>query len=619
MTSSPIDPPPTPPDPGTPAPEPETPAPEEAAPETPAPMTGEPETLAVGPVDGPGQRRRAGRIVGIAVGAALVALGAAYAVGYALAGDRLPKHATVEGVAVGGLDPAAATETLRTALRPRATAPIRLEIAGEKAELEPAAAGLAIDYPASVAAAGGARSLDPRTIYRVLTGGSETPAIRIVDDAALAAAVGKLAADHDRAPENATLAYEGRTVVTEDGKQGVSVDADGAAAAIVDAYPSAAVVPVPATVTDPEITTAAVAAAVRDLARPAVAAPIAVRAGGAGSFEIGPSVIASALSFEPTDGALAPVLNAKRLRKALDDDIARLRLSDHRNATVRLVKGKPTVIPSSDGTDIAAPDLAAAVRPALSKPKGERTVSVKLSGAPAEFSTDDARKLKIAEVTGQFTTYFPYAYYRNVNIARAAEKIDGTVLKPGETFSLNKIVGERTKANGFVEGYIISGGKFKKELGGGVSQSATTTFNAMFFAGLQDVRHQPHTLYIDRYPAGREATVAWPNLDLRFRNNTDYGVLVQAYVKKGTPSRKGSITVKMWSTKTWDKVSSSALVRSNYTTGRDLTDRSASCEPQAPVQGFTVSYSRLFYRDGTVVRREPFRWTYAPTDRIICR
>ena len=119
-------------------------------------------------------------------------------------------------------------------------------------------------------------------------------------------------------------------------------------------------------------------------------------------------------------------------------------------------------------------------------------------------------------MTGQFTTYFPYLEYRNVNIGRAAELINGTVLKPGETFSLNGVVGERTRANGFTEGFIIQGGKFKKELGGGVSQSATTTYNAMFFAGLKDIEHQPHTLYIDRYPPGREATVAWPSLDLKF-------------------------------------------------------------------------------------------------------
>jgi vancomycin resistance protein YoaR len=254
----------------------------------------------------------------------------------------------------------------------------------------------------------------------------------------------------------------------------------------------------------------------------------------------------------------------------------------------------------------------------LTKNGKQRTADVELTGAKAKFSTSDAEQLGIKRVTGEFTTYFPYATYRNVNIGRAAELINGTVLKPGDTFSLNGIVGERTKGNGFVEGSIIKGGKFKKELGGGVSQSATTTYNAMFFAGLKDIEHQPHTLYIDRYPAGREATVAWPGLDLKFQNDTDYGVLVQAYVKKSTPGSKGSITVKMWSTKTYDEVDSSKLARSNFTTGRDITDDDPECEPQAPAQGFDVNYSRIFRNDGEVVKTEKFFWRYAPTDRIRC-
>ena len=246
-------------------------------------------------------------------------------------------------------------------------------------------------------------------------------------------------------------------------------------------------------------------------------------------------------------------------------------------------------------------------------------MSVQLTGAKASFSTAEAKKLGIKQVTGQFTTYFPYLPYRNVNIGRAAALINGTLLKPGEIFSLNQVVGERTKANGFTEGYIIKAGRFRKELGGGVSQSATTTFNAMFFAGLKDVFHKPHGLYIDRYPAGREATVAWPSLDLKFQNDTKYGVLVQAYVVKGTPSRRGSITVKMWSTKTYDKIVATKPIKSNFTSGRDITDDSKDCEPTSPVQGFDVRYQRLFYQNGSVVRRENFSWTYAPTDKVTCK
>jgi len=276
------------------------------------------------------------------------------------------------------------------------------------------------------------------------------------------------------------------------------------------------------------------------------------------------------------------------------------------------------VVPAVDGTRVEAQALARAVEPVLTLKGDERTADVELTGAKAAFSTEDAERLGITEVTGQFTTYFPYAEYRNVNIGRAAKLINGTLLKPGETFSLNGVVGERTKANGFTEGFIINGGKFQRELGGGVSQSATTTYNAMFFAGLKDVEHQPHTLYIDRYPPGREATVAWPDLDLKFQNDTRYGVLVQASTVRSTPGRRGSITVRMWSTKTYDKVESSALAKSNFTSGRDLVDTSSSCEPQAPAQGFDVRYSRLFYRGGEVVKRERFSWRYGPTDRIRC-
>jgi vancomycin resistance protein YoaR len=92
----------------------------------------------------------------------------------------------------------------------------------------------------------------------------------------------------------------------------------------------------------------------------------------------------------------------------------------------------------------------------------------------------------------RFTTDFPHSPYRNTNLGRAAELIDGTILEPGETFSLNDTVGERTAANGFTKGIIISNGVFKEDFGGGVSQVATTTFNAAFFAGLEDVEHKPH-------------------------------------------------------------------------------------------------------------------------------
>lgn len=572
------------------------------------------------PSDRPARGKRSGVVAALIGGALVLVVGAVYLVGYLMAGDKLPRDAQIAGIAVGGLSTDAAVQKLRTELGPRAGAPIAVTVGDQKTEVSPAAAGLGVDYAASVELAGGGRSLDPRHIWRVLTGGAEIDPVVVTDQAALEAAVAALAKDVNQEPKDATLAFDGSKVKQTKGEDGVALDTSGAAAALEDAFlGSVDPVELPADVTEPQITTAEVSALATSYAKPAVSGPVTLRAGEAGSFTVTPAMIGESVSFVAADGTLKPRLDAGKLRKVADDAVAKVELKKPRNATVRLVDGKPKVIPAVNGTTVSAADLAAAVEPVITKTGKERTADVALTGAKAAFSTEDAEKLGIRKVTGQFTTRFPYATYRNVNIGRAAELINNTVLKPGDTFSLNGIVGERTAENGFVEGYIISGGKFKKELGGGVSQSATTTFNAMFFAGLKDIQHQPHTLYIDRYPPGREATVAWPTLDLKFQNNTKYGVLVQAYVKKATPSSQGSITVKMWSTKTYDEIDSTPLRKSNFTTGRDITDDDPKCEPQAPVQGFTVNYSRIFRNDGKVVKTEPFRWTYAPTDRITCR
>lgn len=573
------------------------------------------------PADPTPTSKRAGVIAAIVAGAVVALVGAVYLAGYVMAGDKLPRDARVAGVAVGGLTTAQAAEKLETELADRAAAPIDVVVGDEEDEVSPAAAGLTVDYAASVELAGGGRSLDPRHIWQVLTGGSDTDPVVTTDAAKLSAAVDALAETMNRDPRDAKLSFDDGKVVQTKGVDGVALDTAASAIAIEQAFLGTATTPIelPAQVSEPAITTAEVSELATSYAKPAVSGPVTVKAGAAGSFEVTPAMIGDAISFVATDGTLKPQLDPDKLREVADDAVSTVELKKPRDATVKLSDGKPKVVPAVNGTTVSAANLAAAVEPVLAKTGKERTADVELTGAKASFTTEDAENLAIKQVTGEFTTYFPYATYRNVNIGRAAELINGTVLKPGDTFSLNGIVGERTAKNGFVEGYIIQGGKFKKELGGGVSQSATTTFNAMFFAGLTDIQHQPHTLYIDRYPPGREATVAWPTLDLKFKNDTKYGVLVQAYVKKATPSSKGSITVKMWSSKTYDKISSSALKKSNFTSGRDITDDDPTCEPQAPVQGFDVNYSRIFANDGKTVKTEKFFWRYAPTDRITCK
>ena len=113
------------------------------------------------------------------------------------------------------------------------------------------------------------------------------------------------------------------------------------------------------------------------------------------------------------------------------------------------------------------------------------------------------------------------------NIKLASRIINGTYIPPGEQFSMNGILGERTAAKGYIEAGIIRGGRAATSYGGGISQVSTTIFNAAFFSGMQLDAWTPHYYYISRYPEGREATISWPDLHNKFTNTTDGGVLIQ--------------------------------------------------------------------------------------------
>ena len=255
----------------------------------------------------------------------------------------------------------------------------------------------------------------------------------------------------------------------------------------------------------------------------------------------------------------------------------------------------------------------------LTKSGSERTITVDSVAAQPELTTAEVRELGIKERVSTFTTNFPHADYRNVNLGRAAELVDGTLLEPGETFSLNETVGERTAENGFAKGFIIADGVYREDFGGGVSQVATTTFNAAFFAGLEDVEHKPHSFYIDRYPVGREATVAWGAVDLKFKNTTPYGVLIKAHLDRSTPSTQGAMTVSMWSTKYWD-IKATQSGRYNTTPPKTRYLDGPECVPNEGYSGFDIDVHRLFYRAGSskLHHRETMHTRYTPSDTVIC-
>ncbi len=549
-------------------------------------------------------------------GGAVVLLGGAYLAGYALAGDNVPRNASVAGVVIGGLSAEAAAEKLRSELSPRLSRPLQVTAGDHTLRTTASELGLGIDYAATVANAGAGRSWNPVAIVTTLTGGGEHRPVVTRDDAKLASAVDQLAQEGDVEPTDAGLTVRGTTVVRSEGAPGVSVQRPQTADALAEQFVDSTEVSAVVVRTEPRVSTAEADRVAGTIGRQALASPITVRTGASGSFELSPAMIAAGLSFEPAESTLKARLDARKLIKAAAGPIKGLGLKQPKDAVVTLAGGKPAIIPSADGVGLDPSALATAALGVLDRPAG-RSITVPATTQKAAFSTDDAKSLGVKEITGTFTTYYPGSAYRVNNIGKAARLVNGTFLKPGETFSMNATLGKRTAAAGWMAGGGIEGGQIKTLLGGGISQATTTTFNAIFFAGLEDIYHKPHSLYFSRYPVGREATLDWVSVDMKFRNDSPHGVLLQAWTT-GKVGQTGSVTVRVWSTKRYT-VKASSPVRSNYRgPGAVRYDSSPGCVPQSAMSGFDVRFNRLFYQGKKLVKSEPFFWRYNTLTPVVC-
>lgn len=572
------------------------------------------------PADAPRPRpeRKGGWAVVVTLVGLLVIFGGAYAAAYYVAGDKVPRGTTVAGVEIGGLRQDAAVVALEDGLAPLVARDLRVRVGDQEGNVAPAAAGLSVDYAASVAAAGGERSWSPGRLWTYFTGGEDLDAVVLVDDAAMTSALDGVSADFGTPPQDAGVSFKGTRIRTTPAATGQAVDPVTGRGALVAAFlADDPIAELTVETTQPDVTDDDAQAFVDDFANPAVSAPIKLRFGKSPVL-LRPQDYTAAITVSVVDGELTPQVDDKVLDKLLER-----RTGDPGapvDATVRLVNGRPKVVPAKPGVTFESDAVVAAFLAVVDQPAGERTATVESTVSEPEFTTKDAKALGVKEKVSSFTTYYPHADYRNTNIGRAAELVNGTLLKPGDVFSLNGVVGERTRENGFTEGFIISNGIFKEDLGGGVSQMATTTFNAMFFAGLKDIEHKPHSFYIDRYPVGREATVAWPTVDLKFENDTPYGVLIQATVTPSTPSTSGVVTVSMWSTKYWD-ITTKTGERYNFTSPATRTLDTPDCYPNTGYGGFDINVWRYFRKPGSsdLVRSEKFHTTYTPSDTVICK
>jgi vancomycin resistance protein YoaR len=327
-------------------------------------------------------------------------------------------------------------------------------------------------------------------------------------------------------------------------------------------------------------------------------------AGGARTIDPGQLRSWVRLTSNP-DGSVAvrfdPTAVADGLRRAFAD------VDGHPiDATFTLAHGVPVIRPDQPGLVCCADGASTTILDALRA--GTRAVDLALTEGPASFTLADAEAYGIKEPIGGnnawrsgapttaapgFTTYHDAGGARVVNIHRMADLVRGAVIPPGGTFSINDHVGERTAEKGFVGAGAIRDGKHVTEIGGGVSQFATTMFNAVYFAGLQIDQSQAHSEYFDRYPRGREATMGFPAPDLAFTNNTPYGIMI------------------------WTSYTDTSLTITLYSTPYARGEQTGISESQSGNCKVVTTTRTVTYPDGKTETNK-FRATYRPGEGLRC-
>jgi vancomycin resistance protein YoaR len=551
-----------------------------------------------------GRRRR--RLWVVAAITALVVVAGSGAAVFTFAGE-VPRGVEVLGLDLGGLTRAEAATTLRDHLAgdTRFTAPVKVDVAGRSVAVNPTDVGLTVDVEATVdaAARGGPTLFSTHEVAPVIA----------VDQNLLDAILRKAAGKLGTAVRAPAVVFDGITPRAIHPQPGRDLDPQRSAEAVRAGWLGGGTVVVPLVEVHPVTTAAVVDQLLETVARPAVSAPVTVTSE-RGTLSIPPAAIAKSLLLtSDKSGKIEPRIDEKKLRSALATPLAKLETKPT-DAKFTFAGGRPTIVDGAEGVTLdlagAIPQLLAAV-----KSSDNRTAQARLTSSAPKLTRADLEKLGVKEKISTFTTKFTggLSSSRSHNIVQAAKQVRGALVLPGKTFSLNGHTGERGYQQGYKDAPVILDGKLVPGVGGGVSQFTTTLFNATYYAGLEDVEHKPHSYYFDRYPAVIESTIFWPNLDFKFRNDSPHGVLID------TAWTSNSITVSVWSTKVWDKVTTEYSPRRNITSPQTITlPAGPSCIPTNGISGFAQDAFRLFHRDGKVVKREKFTWKYDAEPRYIC-
>lgn len=421
------------------------------------------------------------------------------------------------------------------------------------------------------------------------------------------------------APREGAVRFQALEVVPVYPEPGIGVDLDGLGLVAREAMLARdeEAVELPAVTLAPRTDRADVDALI-EVAERAISGPVMLTRGDLGLM-IEPQLLTRLLDVEVVEGddpGLTLVVDPRRLRANLDERFAELE-TEPVDATFSVSGGEVVVVPSQSGFAYT-PQRAARQIMDLAVSEGDRRAPLRGEKVKPSFTTKDARSLHVTEQVSSFTTYHSCCEPRVENIHRAADIIDGTIVEPGQVFSLNEAIGPRTIETGFLAAPAISEGEFVQEVGGGISQLATTTFNTIFFGGYDLLEYKAHSYYISRYPVGREATISTPAPDLEFLNDSESGIFID------TSYTDTSITVSFYGTQEIE-VESATGERRNITPPEEECRVNKALEDgeevvvQEGLEGFDIVVDRILTFPDGEERIEHFSTHYLALPRIVER
>jgi vancomycin resistance protein YoaR len=534
---------------------------------------------------------------------------------YAGSPDKLANGTTIAGVDVGGLTAADAQRLLERRSERLSRVPVTFVFGTHRFALTPRALGVQVDWHAAVQAAArqgggfgivrGYRRLEIEFFPEDLV-----PPIRAYG-AALTYELGLLAHAVDNRHQEARLVRRGLHITIAPGSTGHVLDRRAARQLIVRSLASFSRAPValPVRVDPPSVTVASLTAAQRTASQ-VISAPV--------------TLVAGPTRIRLARWRLAKMLDLATMRlsgQAADRYFAKLATTVGRapkDAGFAVnAQGNIRVVPGVPGVVLDVPRSAARVLAAASRP-ADRTAQLVIREQQPKRTTDQARAMGITGTVGSYETIYGGDPNRIHNVQLVAHLIDGKLIAPGATFSFNGTTGERTVEKGFLQAPVIINGELQTGLGGGICQVSTTVFNAAYEAGLPITARTNHALYISHYPLGRDATVNYPNIDLKFVNDTRRWLLLRTFVGSS------SLTVTLYGTPQHRRVDSVTAplrvvspppvrktVDATLKVGKKVVD-----DPGVPAQATSVE-RKVYAPDGKLLSDATWYSSYRAEPKIV--